>query len=72
MTHLRPMGSSVHYAGVVPMKRDGGDWSSDPLGRCRGFDNLYLVDGTTFPSLPAKNLTFTLMANATRIAEQAF
>ena len=26
----------------------------------------------TFPDLPAKNLTFTLMANATRIAEQAF
>jgi hypothetical protein len=33
---------------------------------------LYFVDGTTFPALPAKNITFTLMANATRIAEEAF
>ena len=30
------------------------------------------ADGSTFPDLPAKNLTFTLMANATRIAEEAF
>ena len=72
MTHMRPMGASVHYAGLVPMQEQGGDLTSDPLGRCRGFENLYLVDGITFPSLPAKNLTFTLMANATRIAEQAF
>lgn len=72
MTHTRPMGSSVHYAGVVPMQEQGGELTADPLGRCRGFENLYLVDGITFPSLPAKNLTFTLMANASRIAEQAF
>jgi hypothetical protein len=27
------------------------------------------VDGTTFPFLPAKNLTLSLMANAARIAD---
>ena len=36
------------------------------------FDNLYIVDGTTFPFLPAKNITFTLMANAIRVADGAF
>jgi choline dehydrogenase-like flavoprotein len=36
------------------------------------FDNLYIADGTTFPFLPAKNLTFTLMANAIRVADNAF
>ena len=41
-------------------------------GRSRDFDNLFFVDGTTFPFLPAKNLTFTLMANAARIADTAF
>ena len=35
-------------------------------------ENLYFADGSTFPDLPAKNLTFTLMANASRIAEEAF
>jgi hypothetical protein len=28
-----------------------------------------MVDGATFPFLPAKNITFTLMANAVRVAE---
>jgi choline dehydrogenase-like flavoprotein len=39
---------------------------------CRSFDfrNLYIADGASFPFLPAKNLTFTLMANASRIAER--
>jgi len=40
--------------------------------RSHDFDNLYIVDGTTFPFLPAKNLTFSLMANAVRVAETAF
>lgn len=69
MARLRPMGSSVHYAGLVPMCEDGGDFTATPEGRWRAFDNVWLADGITFPSLPAKNLTFTLMANATRIAE---
>jgi hypothetical protein len=71
MTRLRPMGASVHYAGTVPMLADGGDFTTDRAGRCRPFENLVIADGSTFPSLPAKNLTFTLMANATRIAREA-
>lgn len=68
MTRLRPMGASVHYAGTLPMLEKGGDFTTDPAGRCRPFQNLVIADGSTFPSLPAKNLTFTLMANSTRIA----
>jgi hypothetical protein len=36
------------------------------------YGNLHFVDGTTFPALPAKNLTFTLMANAVRVAARSF
>ena len=36
-------------------------------GRLRGFQNLKVVDGSGLPFLPAKNLTFTLMANAARV-----
>jgi choline dehydrogenase-like flavoprotein len=71
MQHVRPMGASVHYAGVFPMAQSGGRWTTDPHCRSREFPNLLLVDGATFPFLPAKNLTFTLMANATRVAAQA-
>ncbi len=70
MTRMRPMGASVHYAGTMPMVDDGGDFTTDRKGRLRPFENLIVADGSTFPSLPAKNLTFTLMANAARIARE--
>ena len=72
MTHVRPMGASVHYAGTLPMSIEGGARRCTKHGASRDVEGLYFADGTTFPSLPAKNLTFTLMANATRIAEEAF
>lgn len=72
MAHMRPMGASVHYAGTLPMTREDRAWTARPDGSSRDFRNLWLVDGVTFPFLPAKNLTFTLMANAVRIARAAF
>jgi choline dehydrogenase-like flavoprotein len=72
MTHLRPMGASVHYCGTLPMSTSGGPLTTTPDCRSRDFENLWLVDGSTLPFLPAKNLTLTLMANATRVACEAF
>jgi choline dehydrogenase-like flavoprotein len=72
MAHLRPMGASVHYAGSIPMSANGGELTATPGCKSRAFDNLWLADGATFPFLPAKNLTFTLMANAARIAADEF
>jgi choline dehydrogenase-like flavoprotein len=69
MTRVRPKGASVHYAGTLPMTAAPAEWSCAPDGSCRDFANLYIVDGASFPALPAKNLTFTLMANAMRVAE---
>jgi choline dehydrogenase-like flavoprotein len=72
MAHMRPMGASVHYAGTLPMTGQDRPWTTRPDGSSRDFRNLHVVDGATFPFLPAKNLTFTLMANAVRIADEAF
>jgi choline dehydrogenase-like flavoprotein len=72
MTHERPMGASVHYSGTLPMHNRGGRWTTSADCRCQEFENVFIVDGTTFPFLPAKNLTFTLMANAARVADVAF
>jgi choline dehydrogenase-like flavoprotein len=71
MTRIRPIGASVHYAGLLPMSVTPRPWTTTPSGRSHDFENLVLADGITFPFLPAKNLTFTLMANAARIADQA-
>jgi choline dehydrogenase-like flavoprotein len=72
MTHVRPMGASVHYAGTIPMTAESAPWTATKYCQSRDFPNLYFADGTTFPALPSKNLTFTLMANAVRVAEEAF
>lgn len=70
--HVRPMGASVHYAGTLPMSETRQPGTVSPLCRSHDFENLYVVDGSTFPFLPAKNITFTLMANAARVADRAF
>lgn len=69
MTHVRPMGSSVHYAGTLPMAPTQTPFTCSKNCASNDFENLYLVDGVTFPFLPAKNITFTLMANAVRVAQ---
>jgi choline dehydrogenase-like flavoprotein len=68
MVHVRPMGASVHYAGTLPMRPDAAPFTTDAACVSRDYPNVHMVDGATFPFLPAKNLTFTLMANAARAA----
>jgi choline dehydrogenase-like flavoprotein len=70
--HVRPMGASVHYAGTLPMTGKSAPLTCSVHCHSHDVENLYFADGSAFPDLPAKNLTFTLMANATRIAEEAF
>jgi choline dehydrogenase-like flavoprotein len=72
MTHIRPMGASAHYAGTLPMSEQKLPFTTNQNCQSHDFDNLFLADGATFPFLPAKNITFSLMANAVRVAETAF
>ena len=70
--HIRPMGASVHYAGTMPMSSRPESLTTTRECRSHDFENLNLVDGSTFPFLPSKNITFTLMANAARVADNDF
>jgi choline dehydrogenase-like flavoprotein len=63
-----PMGTSMHYAGTLPMREAPDRYQLYPDGRLHGTRGVYVADGASFPRLPAKNLTFTIMANAMRIA----
>jgi choline dehydrogenase-like flavoprotein len=68
LSTVRPgHGANMHYAGTFPMRAAGGDLTCDADGRLRPCHNVYLGDGSVFPWLPAKGLTFTLMANADRV-----
>ena len=60
-------GSSAHYGSQFPMTREDKPLTTEPTGRLRGTQAVYLGDGSTFAYLPAKGLTLTLMANANRV-----
>ena len=63
-------GSSIHYAGTLPMSAEELPLSVDRSCRLRGTRAVYLCDGSFLPRLPAKPLTLTLMANARRVASE--
>jgi hypothetical protein len=60
-------GSSIHYGGTFPMGNTNQELTCDSNGRLIGTQSVYLADGSVFPYLPAKGLTFTIMANANRV-----
>lgn len=71
---LRPLlriwepGRGVHVGGSFPMSADPSGLQSDLLGRPAGLRRVHLVDASVFPSVPPTTITYTVMANAQRIA----
>lgn len=65
-TSFLPAGADAHYAGTLPM---GGTapLATTPEGELKDRPNLFIVDGSVLPHLPATHLTLTIMANADRI-----
>ena len=62
-------GKSIHYAGQLPMKiKPEKNYETDANGKLFGHQHTHIIDSATFPFLPAKNLTFTIMANALKIS----
>jgi ferredoxin len=70
MTQVAPPGKSYHVGASLPMKRSPADFECDTLGRPHGLARTHVIDASCFTSIPAVNLTLTVMANAYRIADQ--
>ncbi len=64
-------GRGFHFGGTFPMSVKPTHFQSDLAGRPFGFSKVHIVDSTGLPSIPAPNLTLTVMANARRIAAAA-
>lgn len=66
---IRPgHGASIHYAGTLPIDPAGtAPLTCDRNSRLRACERVYLADGSVFPCLPPKGLTFNIMANADRV-----
>lgn len=64
------LGNSFHYAGLLPMKkRPSSIYECNENGKLEGTNRVFIADAANFPMLPAKNHTFTIMANSMRIAD---
>jgi choline dehydrogenase-like flavoprotein len=66
-----PMGHAIHYAATLPMKPSPSRYQCDPAGRLAETRNVFVADSASFTDLPAKNMSFAMMANAMRIAAGA-
>ena len=58
-------GEGVHFGSWLPMGSD-----ADLMGRPAGHRLIHVVDSSVLPSIPAGAMTFTVMANSSRIVDQ--
>lgn len=65
-----PPGWGFHHAGCLPMRSSPEPYETHVDGRLWNSKRVRVIDGSVLPSLPAKNHTLTLMANAARIADE--
>ena len=68
MLLLAGPGRGFHCGGTFPMRTAPGRLETDSLGRPAGWRHVHVADATIFPSIPAAPITYTVMANAHRIA----
>jgi len=68
MLQVAEAGRGFHNGGTFPMRSEPSELETDILGRPRGWQRLHVVDSSVFPSIPATTITFSVMANARRIA----
>jgi choline dehydrogenase-like flavoprotein len=78
---LRPLGVQLvkqaennerlaHVCGTCRFGENAQDSVLDANNRAHGFDNLYVVDGSFFPSSAGTNPSLTIAANALRVADR--
>ena len=64
-----PLAGTAHQCGTVRFGRDPKDSALDRDCKAHDLDNLYVVDGSFFPSSSAVNPALTIMANALRVGD---
>jgi choline dehydrogenase-like flavoprotein len=65
-----PLAGVAHQNGTIRFGRDPQTSALDPSCRAHEVDNLYVVDGSFFPSSGAVNPALTIMANALRVGDR--
>jgi choline dehydrogenase-like flavoprotein len=65
-----PLAGVAHQNGTVRFGRDPKTSALDANCKAHEVENLYVVDGSFFPSSGAVNPALTIMANALRIGDR--
>lgn len=65
-----PLAGVAHQNGTIRFGHDAKTSALDPDCKAHEVDNLYVVDGSFFPSSAAVNPALTIMANALRVADR--
>ena len=66
---LMDIAATAHQAGTVRFGTDPRTSALDVFCKAHDLDNLYVVDGSFFPSIGAVNPALTIMANALRVGD---
>jgi choline dehydrogenase-like flavoprotein len=64
-----PLAGVAHQNGTIRFGRDPKTSALDSMCKAHDVDNLYVVDGSFFPSSGAVNPALTIMANALRVGD---
>jgi choline dehydrogenase-like flavoprotein len=64
-----PLAGVAHQNGTIRFGHDPRTSALDPMCKSHDVDNLYVVDGSFFPSSGAVNPALTIMANALRVGD---
>ena len=64
-----PLAGVAHQNGTIRFGNDPRTSALDPNCKAHDVDNLYVVDGSFFPSSAAVNPALTIMANAMRVGD---
>jgi Choline dehydrogenase and related flavoproteins len=68
LARIGPPGFSGHIGGTMPLSTTPTLLQCQVDGQLEGLPNVYVVDMSVFPAMPAQNPTLTSMANAMRCA----
>jgi choline dehydrogenase-like flavoprotein len=65
-----PLAGVAHQNGTIRFGADPASSALDPECKAHEVDNLYVIDGSFFPSSAAVNPALTIMANALRVGDR--
>ena len=71
MLQIAKPGRGFHCGASLPMRAQPASFESDCLGRPSGWSRIHVVDASVLPTVPATTITFSVMANAHRIATKS-